>query len=389
MRKESSYLIWLAAGLVLAGLIVVWIGLQWSQFEHLGNWSRLVAFSLGGGSCLAGSILGMTLVVKRYLAEHSQPAARPRKRHQGAAQPVVTGRDALAIPGEGIDGGGSTYGFLSFGLSAYQAVWVAVLAILIPVLLLLGIGWIPVTRVGTTLAGFWLGFQVNTWLPALVKNWPVTGTLLQAIFLIISGALFLTSRKTTGKQDDHAPDPLSQPGASPRNLSGVFRKSLSPWTICFSLLAGAGLWLVAVFVQRVTLAVAPTPWQDWFNILTVGGIHAYGKTPGMPYHWFILAVVIVLVPLVEEIFFRGFLYHAWSSRNSQTWGWVGSSALWAIYSLNPLLMPSFFVVGLGLGMIAHQMVYSTGRIQSFGQFALRFFPLWLVHMVFVGLVFLA
>lgn len=62
--------------------------------------------------------------------------------------------------------------------------------------------------------------------------------------------------------------------------------------------------------------------------------------------WWLLVAGIVVAPVVEEIFFRGFVFAGLAKR----YGWraaaVGSSILFALIHFQPLAMPSIFVLGL-------------------------------------------
>lgn len=58
--------------------------------------------------------------------------------------------------------------------------------------------------------------------------------------------------------------------------------------------------------------------------------------------------VIVVAPLAEEIFFRGFLYRSLRDRIGLGPAAVVSSALFAVAHIRPIIMPSIFVLGLVL-----------------------------------------
>ena len=62
--------------------------------------------------------------------------------------------------------------------------------------------------------------------------------------------------------------------------------------------------------------------------------------------WLIFLAGIVVAPLVEEIFFRGFLYTGLREK----YGWIAaaliSSGLFAAVHLQPITMPSIFLLGL-------------------------------------------
>ncbi len=66
---------------------------------------------------------------------------------------------------------------------------------------------------------------------------------------------------------------------------------------------------------------------------------------------FLAPVVILAAPLGEETFFRGFLYKALRRRFSVPLAAVFSSAVFAAVHVDPLLIASLFVVGLGLAFV--------------------------------------
>ena len=66
---------------------------------------------------------------------------------------------------------------------------------------------------------------------------------------------------------------------------------------------------------------------------------------------FMAPVVVVVAPIGEEIFFRGFLYKG-LRRRLPVWGAaIVSSFLFGVVHVHPLLIPALFVVGLGLALV--------------------------------------
>jgi membrane protease YdiL (CAAX protease family) len=69
--------------------------------------------------------------------------------------------------------------------------------------------------------------------------------------------------------------------------------------------------------------------------------------------WLILALVVV-APLVEEVFFRGFLFQGFRKK----YGWVGamllSSAIFAAAHLDPVTLIPTFVLGIVLSYVYHR-----------------------------------
>ena len=61
--------------------------------------------------------------------------------------------------------------------------------------------------------------------------------------------------------------------------------------------------------------------------------------------WWLLLAGIVVAPVVEELFFRGFLYAGLSQRYSWRRAAVISSALFALIHLQPLAIPPIFILG--------------------------------------------
>ena len=379
MRKEPHPLILFAAGLVLAGIIVVWSGLTVIRLQRQGDWSLVVVFVLGAGLCLAGGLLGTVLWLRPIFKSKIHLAPRTRKKHLKPVPRVLGGTVSHPDFKEIIQ--------LGRELSLPQVTWILILAILIPILVWLGIGLITISSADSSPASLWMGSQVRTWLPVLVKSWPIIGTWLQAICLLVLGAIFLRTLPANMPGNHKQGGATPHPNTSEGNMLPVQQPGLTPWTLCFGLLAGIGLWLVAIFMQRITLVIIPPGWLSWFSTITIDQTQLYGRVPGMVVNGLVLVMVIILVPLVEEVFFRGFLFHAWSRRYYGTWALIGSSALWAIYSLNPLVMPSLFLVGLGLGLITRRMVYSTGTIKNSHQIIFGMAPVWLARLVFTFLIF--
>ena len=66
---------------------------------------------------------------------------------------------------------------------------------------------------------------------------------------------------------------------------------------------------------------------------------------------FLAPVVILAAPIGEETFFRGFLYKGLRRRFGFPLAAVISSVLFAVVHVQPLLIASLFVVGLGLALV--------------------------------------
>jgi len=220
---------------------------------------------------------------------------------------------------------------------------------------------------------------------AMVKSWPVSGAPLQTVLLLGLVCLLIWRRKLLSGAEASQGSPLAAP-ASP-----VPRRKLV-WPLVFSLLSGVGLWLAALFIQRITLALAPPGWANWFSPISVNFKPAWPAGTYSMDHWPVVLTMVILAPLAEEAFFRGFVYPAWrqrAGRSGELWGLLGSSVLWAAYALNPLTFPSLVVAGLGLGLVARQTMrldQVNGSPTLRGHAALQagavnLLPVWLAHVM--------
>jgi membrane protease YdiL (CAAX protease family) len=72
----------------------------------------------------------------------------------------------------------------------------------------------------------------------------------------------------------------------------------------------------------------------------------------------LVLIVVVLAPIVEELFFRGLVLRSLEHRYGQTWAIVGSAAIFAAVHLEPLQFPALFLFGL----VAAVMATRTGRL---------------------------
>ncbi len=116
------------------------------------------------------------------------------------------------------------------------------------------------------------------------------------------------------------------------------------------LLLGIGVGIALIFVGGGTLYVV----REVVSVLT-------GETPQQPEQIvacvrgaslaFMAPVVVVVAPIGEEIFFRGFLYTALRGRLRVWVAAVLSSLVFGLVHVYPLLIPALFVVGLGLSLL--------------------------------------
>jgi hypothetical protein len=339
MKPEPRSLILLAIGLVLAGILLVWSGLAWASSHPLGVWGLFGLFFGGAGMCLAGGILSLWLFL--------------------GALPALSS-DHLRL----------------VNAPLLTAAWIMALAVILPVMVML----LPV------LVQAWLGQQqVELSAAAMVKSWPVSGAPLQTVLLLGLVCLLIWRRRPLSGAEASQGFPQAAP-ASP-----VSRRKRA-WPLVFSLLSGVGLWLAAIFIQRITLALAPPSWANWFspisaNFKPAGPAGSYSMD-----HWPVVLTMVILAPLAEEAFFRGFVYPAWrqrAGRSGELWGLLGSSALWAAYALNPLTFPSLVVAGLGLGLVARQtmrldLVNGSPTLRGHAALqtgAVNLLPVWLAHVM--------
>jgi CAAX protease family protein len=116
------------------------------------------------------------------------------------------------------------------------------------------------------------------------------------------------------------------------------------------ILLGIGVGVALIFAGAATLYIV----REAVSLLT-------GKTPKQPEQVMacvrgsalaLLGPVVVLVaPVGEEAFFRGFLYQG-LRRRMPVWGAATlSAAVFGLVHVYPLLIPALFVVGLGLALL--------------------------------------
>jgi hypothetical protein len=67
--------------------------------------------------------------------------------------------------------------------------------------------------------------------------------------------------------------------------------------------------------------------------------------------WFLLVLLAGVVPVAEELFFRGMLYPVMRSTWNPAIAIVGSAALFAVIHFIPLLLPTLFFMGVVLALL--------------------------------------
>ena len=65
-------------------------------------------------------------------------------------------------------------------------------------------------------------------------------------------------------------------------------------------------------------------------------------------------VIVLIAPITEEIFFRGFLYAAFRDKLGVTYGVIISSAIFGAVHLMPLLFFPLFIIGAALALLFEQ-----------------------------------
>jgi len=65
-------------------------------------------------------------------------------------------------------------------------------------------------------------------------------------------------------------------------------------------------------------------------------------------------VIVVIAPITEEIFFRGFLYSAFRDKLGVTYGVIISSTIFAAVHVIPLLFVPLFIIGAALALLFEQ-----------------------------------
>ncbi len=67
--------------------------------------------------------------------------------------------------------------------------------------------------------------------------------------------------------------------------------------------------------------------------------------------WLVVAAVVILAPIAEELFFRGVVYNAWLREGGRRWAFFGSSALFAVIHLSLVAFVPIFLLGLALAWV--------------------------------------
>jgi membrane protease YdiL (CAAX protease family) len=114
---------------------------------------------------------------------------------------------------------------------------------------------------------------------------------------------------------------------------------LSRSTLAEITLWGIGLWLILIFSARLADLFLP--------IKEAAGLS------GSPILVLIATIAgLVLLPVGEEIFFRGRLLAQWQSRFGLTTGGLLTAAIFALAGMRPVLWLPAFLIGIGLNWLA-------------------------------------
>jgi hypothetical protein len=141
------------------------------------------------------------------------------------------------------------------------------------------------------------------------------------------------------------------------------RHSVEAPVLFIGAVGGLGMWLAAMFLQRILAAWMPAglagaevikwsaviQWVDPFKVGLMGNLPAPG---GMAGTWLTVIFMVVISPVVAELFFRGYVLPLWAARWGWTGGLAGSALLSAVFSLTILGFPALFLAGIGLGWLA-------------------------------------
>jgi len=122
----------------------------------------------------------------------------------------------------------------------------------------------------------------------------------------------------------------------PRDLvGGIF------WGLCGQAL----VYLVYLPVQLISPETAAKVSDKAKETTDVGG----------GWKFFVLAIAVVLIaPVVEEIFFRGFAQRAFSASFGPAWGVASAAVLFGLFHFAPLQTPALIAFGFLLGSLARR-----------------------------------
>jgi membrane protease YdiL (CAAX protease family) len=183
----------------------------------------------------------------------------------------------------------------------------------------------PVSTAGFALRWFAVSVLLLLGAYSLAASASALGKLFgQAAFSLAMGALALAI--------------AGRVGFVPATRLGLGRSRLAPMARLASISAGLGLIALAAIVLPSEAAGAPVPMLEPAAL-----------------RWVAACLSLVLLPaFFEELLFRGALQAAMSDRWGPVWAILATSILFALVHSGPHGMAFAFVMGLGLGTIAHR-----------------------------------
>lgn len=125
----------------------------------------------------------------------------------------------------------------------------------------------------------------------------------------------------------------------------VKRKAPEPWQQFFALRSFSPRLLPGIVLASVGLLFACgevaswIPGAEWLEEI-------FEQALGGPYHWAGITAVVVIAPVAEELFFRGFVLRGFLSRYSIRKAALVSAALFAAVHLNPWQAILAFPIGI-------------------------------------------
>ncbi len=139
-------------------------------------------------------------------------------------------------------------------------------------------------------------------------------------------------------------------------------RSVAVWMLPVTLLVAGGAAIAGSALEGLITRMVPVP-----DLVAVEMARLLYAADTAAWIWVVL-MVVVAIPLGEELFFRGLLLRGFLLRYGERQALILTSLLFAIVHLNPWGLPSIFLMGLLLGWL----VLRTGSIWS----------AWLVHAVY-------
>jgi membrane protease YdiL (CAAX protease family) len=158
-----------------------------------------------------------------------------------------------------------------------------------------------------------------------------TGRLYATIWTIGASVLLLSVAVIGARR-------FGRPGAA----SALRIKRPRPLDIAVGIPLGIALYYSTIWLQQL-INNHFSSWVSWYATRPLAEL-TYGP-------WIVAGVIqVLLVPIGEESFFRGFLYTGLRTKFSVLSSVVISAALFAFGHVNPAIMPTVFIDGMVLGL---------------------------------------